>query len=430
MRIRRIHIYVTIVFLVFIFCLSCASKYSSQKQEDQRWNLSAIYNPLSTKLHPVFRLYHQTDANSILYVKLFTSELQFQPLGKEGTDISKIKIEATLFEENEDGVIFADSVNQEFIIREDEATHVYYTQLAINAKKGKKYQLRVLTRDLIRKSFNLQFIDIDKSSRYSSQSFLLTDKNGIPHFSNIIGNEQLFKIQHASPGSDKIFINYYKNDVPLPKPDFPRLSDETVYHDPDSLWIITYSPNLIMQFTYPGMYFFRFDTTKNEGYAAINPGGGFPKVKETYELIESLFYITTDAEYKKLLSDENQKLAIDNFWLEAGNSTSRGRELIRIYYNRVYFANYYFTNARQGWKTDRGMIYVVYGPPENLRKNATSETWYYFKKGYSDPITFTFKHSPSNYSLNRYILDRSESHEWYWTDAVNSWKSGKIFLLD
>ena len=68
----------------------------------------------------------------------------------------------------------------------------------------------------------------------------------------------------------------------------------------------------------------------------------------------------------------------------------RARELIRIYYNRVFFSNYYFTSSKEGWKTDRGMIYVVYGQPHALYKSTNQEKWIYYNKSKSYTITFIF----------------------------------------
>jgi GWxTD domain-containing protein len=194
--------------------------------------------------------------------------------------------------------------------------------------------------------------------------------------------------------------------------------------------MIHYSPDIYFSFSYEGLYHFRFDTNQPQGLTIVNFGTNFPKVKDPEELILPLAYITTSAEYKKLLASENKKLSVDDFWLEAGGSTGRARELIRIYYNRVYFSNYYFSNTVPGWMTDRGMVYVVYGPPKNMQKTPNSETWIYYMKGASNSIEFTFTYKPTAYSVDNFVLNRSESHDWHWREAVDSWKNGKIFLSD
>jgi GWxTD domain-containing protein len=194
--------------------------------------------------------------------------------------------------------------------------------------------------------------------------------------------------------------------------------------------MIDYSPDMLLSFSFKGLYHFRFDTNQPWGLTVVNFGDNFPKVKNPEEMIEPLAYITNSADYKKLLNAENKKLTIDDFWLENSGNTGRAREMIRIYYNRVYFTNYYFTNTVPGWKTDRGMVYIVYGPPNNMQKTPDSETWIYYMKGASNSIEFTFKYKPNAYSLDNYVLNRSESHDWHWREAVDSWRGGEIFLSD
>jgi len=184
----------------------------------------------------------------------------------------------------------------------------------------------------------------------------------------------------------------------------------------------------LLSFSYEGMYHFRTDTNITEGISIMNFGKNFPKVNSPEELIDPLTYLTNSADYKRLLQEENKKLAVDNFWLDITGSTGRARELIRIFYNRVYFANYYFSTNKPGWKTDRGMVYIVYGPPQNLQKTPTSETWIYYMKGANSSINFTYLYKPTPYSLDNFVLARSESQEWHWREAVDAWRKGEIYL--
>ena len=55
------------------------------------------------------------------------------------------------------------------------------------------------------------------------------------------------------------------------------------------------------------------------------------------------------------------------------------------YYIRVNYVNEYFNMSwREGWETDFGMIYILFGPPDQIeRSNYTStsssiyQVWYY-----------------------------------------------------
>jgi GWxTD domain-containing protein len=405
----------------------CSSPYAAT---GTRWNLSAIYNPASSKIHPSFRVYHQSDDRSLLLIKLFPNELLFNQANPSGKFMSRVSVQLQVYEIVENKPVLNDSVTYWYDIAQENVGRRYLSQIPFKADLGKRYQLRIVTRDLLRHDFNLRFLDVDKTNEFSEQSFKISNQQNIPYFSNILPSGSVYKIEHKNTNYPYIYVDYYKNDVPLPSPTFATTSKEYLYSIPDSVYMIHYSPDIYFSFSYEGLYHFRFDTNQPQGLTIVNFGTNFPKVKDPEELILPLAYITTSAEYKKLLASENKKLSVDDFWLEAGGSTGRARELIRIYYNRVYFSNYYFSNTVPGWMTDRGMVYVVYGPPKNMQKTPNSETWIYYMKGASNSIEFTFTYKPTAYSVDNFVLNRSESHDWHWREAVDSWKNGKIFLSD
>lgn len=344
--------------------------------------------------------------------------------------MSKVEVQLQVYEIIENNPVMSDSVTYWYDIKQENVGRRYLTQIPFKAELGKRYQLRIVTRDLLRHDFNLHFVDVDKTSEFSQQSFKITNQNNIPFFGNILPPGTVYRIEHRNTSFEYLYVDYFKNDVPMPSPIFATTNKEYLYSKPDSVYMIEYSPDMFLSFSYEGLYFFRFDTNQPGGLTIVNFGKDFPKIKNPEEMIEPLAYITNTADYKKLLASENKKLTVDNFWLESSGSTGRAREMIRIYYNRVYFTNYYFSNTVPGWKTDRGMIYIVYGPPNNMQKTPNSETWIYYMKGNSNSIEFNFKYKPNSYSLDNYVLTRSESHDWHWREAVNAWRGGEIFLAD
>ena len=61
-----------------------------------------------------------------------------------------------------------------------------------------------------------------------------------------------------------------------------------------------------------------------------------------------------------MLASDNRKIALDNFWLGFTNNVERSRELVRIYYNRVLYANYFFSSYKEGWQNrQRNDIYYI-----------------------------------------------------------------------
>ena len=156
----------------------------------------------------------------------------------------------------------------------------------------------------------------------------------------------------------------------------------------------------------------------------------FPSVKTPELLLEPLVYLISESEMADLRSQPNPKLAVDNFWLEAASDINRAKELIRIYYNRVLYANYYFTSFKEGWRTDRGMIYIIYGPPTTLYKTPSQERWIYGKETGENKIEFTFSKYDSPFSQNAYRLNRGADMVSRWVQAIRVWRQGNIFIVE
>ncbi len=85
-----------------------------------------------------------------------------------------------------------------------------------------------------------------------------------------------------------------------------------------------------------------------------------------------------------------KKAAIDDFWLNIGGSLERARELLKKYYGRVKEANKHYSSYTQGWKSDRGMIYIVMGPPANIYKSKKDEIWMYGNESNPNALRFVF----------------------------------------
>jgi len=79
-------------------------------------------------------------------------------------------------------------------------------------------------------------------------------------------------------------------------------------------------------------------------------------------------YIINDQErivFRGLRTDEERNHIIEQFWLRRdptpGTPENEHKE---EHYRRVQYANDHFGSTVPGWKTDRGRIYIVFGPPD------------------------------------------------------------------
>ena len=151
----------------------------------------------------------------------------------------------------------------------------------------------------------------------------------------------------------------------------------------------------------------------------------FPGQSTVPEIIDPLRYLTTTAERQALLKAPDPKRAIDRFWLDAaGGDQTRGRDMIRHYYQRVTTANELFTGHKAGWLTDRGLLYVVLGPPQSVRRLPSGEErWHYDQAGrQGEAVAFTFRPRPSTLAPDNYELVRRPEYELLWYAAVEQWR--------
>ena len=99
-------------------------------------------------------------------------------------------------------------------------------------------------------------------------------------------------------------------------------------------------------------------------------------------------YLLTNNERRELKGssrEEKERLFI-NFWKSRDNTpSSQFNEVMHEFYNRIDYANEHFDGWKSGWETDRGQIYVLFGPPDNIFRtqsfntNAITQTWEYYR---------------------------------------------------
>jgi len=115
-------------------------------------------------------------------------------------------------------------------------------------------------------------------------------------------------------------------------------------------------------------------------------------------------YIIGDEEraaFQKLTTDEERNQFIEQFWLRRGPTPDTVEKFKEKHYRRLAYANEHFRTAsgRPGWQTDRGHMYIVYGPPDELESQPSAgaqtsypfEVWkYWHVEGIGDNLFVTF----------------------------------------
>ena len=119
----------------------------------------------------------------------------------------------------------------------------------------------------------------------------------------------------------------------------------------------------------------------------FKPGlSGF--VNNVENSFQQMKYILTTDERKRAKGKKGKELEslFLSYWKERDPTPNTSiNELMEEYYIRVNYVNEYFNMSwREGWETDFGMIYILFGPPDQIeRSNSVStsssiyQIWYY-----------------------------------------------------
>jgi GWxTD domain-containing protein len=105
------------------------------------------------------------------------------------------------------------------------------------------------------------------------------------------------------------------------------------------------------------------------------------EVGDTYKkwLQNDVLYIITDEEvnaFKQLATDEERDNFIEDFWLRRDPTPDTvENEAKEEHYRRIAYANEHFAAGKPGWKTDRGMIYIRFGAPDQIDSHPSGGTY-------------------------------------------------------
>ena len=414
---------------------------TTPKQAFDPKDLSYIYNPLKTQINPLYGVFNESDTRSVLSIKFFNNDLYFNEANPTGTPMALMSVKVNLLNLTQ-GNALADTAYYDLDIKKDKNTQEYLFHIPLKVEKGSEYIADIKLFDKIRQLWVQAFVPFNTVSDFNRYKFYARGhlkKNEL--LKPMVRKGEFFNLVYSGKKPDSLYISVYPPYTDFPYPPSFVLPEKQLPADPDTIVALPYSDTLPLMFPGKGIFFCSVSRENNEGYTFMNFGAEYPSMTSPEQMIGPLCYLASEDEMSDMRSNPKPKVALDEFWLKCGGNVEKARELIRIYYTRVLYANFYFSSFREGWRTDRGMIYIIYGPPDKLYKSGDGETWGYRKQivktgwgtSYSvreEFLNFTFKKRENKFSDNEYSISRSETVISYWDQAVLSWRKGVVFRLD
>jgi len=174
-------------------------------------------------------------------------------------------------------------------------------------------------------------------------------------------------------------------------------------------------------FNKEGVYFIQTDTNSNKGCFILAQNADFPRSTRLGDLLLPLRYISKNAEWDKINNAADKKTELDAFWLARHKDKERARQLLKLYYQRVEDANLYFSTHKAGWQTDKGILYIIFGAPDIVRKFSAKEVWFYKENSNRQPVEFVFERVGE-----LFYLERDRAYRNVWEIEIERWRKGKI----
>jgi GWxTD domain-containing protein len=109
-------------------------------------------------------------------------------------------------------------------------------------------------------------------------------------------------------------------------------------------------------------------------------------VTDLDQAIRQLKYVASSEEYSRLKQAQpvDRERLFKEFWKKRAEELRADvNDVMESFYGRVQYANEHFRTNHEGWDTDRGHIYILYGEPTDIERHPFEagsypyEVWYY-----------------------------------------------------
>lgn len=250
-------------------------------------------------------------------------------------------------------------------------------------------------------------------------NMFLKDTKGEFEFSSFIDKEARYQIEGVSA---PVVVSCFSDSFPAAAPAFSEgLTPVPSVMRYDSSF--TLAAGVPVTFTIPGLYLIQSDTASQQGLA-FRVAEDYPKYQRLENLAEPLVYVTTKQEYERLRLANGEKKLFDRVILSVTRDAGRAQDFMRSYFRRVEIANRLFTSYKDGWKTDRGMIYIIFGLPEEVYRFNDRETWQYNNSRFK--LTFNFVRTGTLFDPENYVLIRDKKFQAIWYEMIDLWRNARF----
>lgn len=255
--------------------------------------------------------------------------------------------------------------------------------------------------------------------------FLIFEKEkNIPFFAKYINRNHPIRLMNPFGDSLNYEITGVENNRAVAHPPFyENETNEPSINPLDTLYGT--NEGEVFEFYNEGYYTIKASSHPELHYEILVTDEYFPYFGDYLALVQPLIYVSTTDEYKELRRPDDTRKAFEEFVSNTLSSNERvAKDFVKYYYRRIRKSARLFTEDRAGWKTDRGMVYQVFGNPIQVFRNENTELWV-FPSEEGGRIRFIFDIIQED-GITKYKLIRGKRYKETWMYAVSQWRTGRI----
>ncbi|NWF87881.1 MAG: GWxTD domain-containing protein [Ignavibacteriaceae bacterium] len=362
-----------------------------------------------TKFFEEYLCFISADLNKTrvdVFIQVPYSEIQFVKVGN-GFE-SKYNLTVSIFDEDKNNLITEKTWGEKIVVKDFNQTtsksNYNLSMKSFNLEPG-KYNIRTAFEDIdSRKEYSIENIfNVRKlESAFSISDVMLISKQTIVDGSNkIIPN--VSRNVAAKKDGIPFFFELYSSAPREIKISYSILEDAKngVYNEELSKHIDSGRTQIFHTIKDVdlglGNYLLSVkvsdnqnDLTANSNKTFVSRWMGVPSsIRDLDKAVSQMLYIATSSEIDEIESAKSKEDKIQKYleyWKKKDpDPQSDDNPVFDEYYRRVAFSNENFSHYVEGWRTDRGMVYIILGAPNNIDRHPFEydskpyEVWEYYE---------------------------------------------------
>lgn len=390
-------------------------------------NYAYLYGKRSAGLRLAARVYHPAPERSLVYFKLRTADLLYKSGGQGAPFRAQVLLRYVAYAPDMRTVLDSASTMVRDQSEQPNANKELIGTLEMRgAGQQKDLMLLITAHDINRDIESSLVLNVHRGDG-GRQDFLPLDSRGVPLFDDHMDPGTALRVLCEQHAGKSLWVGHYAPLRQLPRPIFTE-SGAAPAGVADSTFLLNVGADGRFDLVTPAKGFFHLqvDTASDQGYTIFTMDESYPEVSSGADLVGPLRYITSNQEWERITASPQPRKEVERFWLDAAGDRERAREAIKTYYSRVESADRYFTSSTEGWRTDRGLVHIIFGYPNTIRRTDNGEVWIYGEESNLMSMALTFTRRPGPFSGNDFVLRRDPQFKSAWYRNVESWRNGRV----